>query len=227
MSSRQGSTPSPPGFGETRRLVPTSPRVRSYVLCIGPRPHGAPSRPASSEFPSGPRSNAIHRALVTAFAAWMLLCCCEKRLFASLLFPDAVSGVSCCPDDGAGAATDTFAEDALPPCCRACGSTRLSCENEESARVGGDADGIPEPADQHAPHGRCCDGCCTKAPAPPTPLTLDRDDVGVEMPWLLADLPGSKETRIVSAAFAQPQGRPPPRWRTPRLQLVTSARLRI
>lgn len=174
-----------------------------------------------------PRSNAIHRALVTAFAAWMLFCCCEKRLFASLLFPDAVSGFACCPDDRAGCATDAVAEDALPPCCRACSTTPRSCEDEESAPVGGDADGNPEPASEHAPPGRCCDGCCTKAPAPLTSLTLDRDDVGSEMPWLLAGLPLSEETRVVSAAFARSDGRPPPRWRTPRLQLVTMARLRI
>ncbi|MFM7260856.1 MAG: hypothetical protein ACKO3W_09675 [bacterium] len=174
------------------------------------------------------RPTAIHRMLVTAFAAWMLFCCCEKRLFAALFFPDAVTSFSCCPSDGAKSAALTEEQASLPPCCRACTTTdsdagcseRVTDDETESRTA-------DEPSRDRAQHQRCCDGCCTKAPSTASTHTLDRDEIGRELPPFLAQAYIIEDARAASSAFDRSDGRPPPRWRTPRLQLVTTARLRI
>lgn len=185
------------------------------------------------------RPAAIHRLIVTAFAAWMLFCCCEKRLFAALFFPEAALSLACCPPDGADPAAPEVAEAALPTCCRACNIAEATCSEDVP---GGDqddetGDGAPcrdgdpcregDPCRDEAPHGRCCDSCCTKAPAPTTTCTLDRDEIGRELPPFIAEAFAGEETRAGAHAFDRSDGRPPPLWRTPRLQLVTTARLRI
>ncbi len=209
------------------------------------------------------RPTAIHRLIVTAFAAWMLFCCCEKRLFAALLFPDAAASFSCCPSDGAEpvapepvapepvapepvapelvapelvapepvAPEPAEAEAAPPPCCRACRTVDATC----SADVpDADPNSVPDdetsdgaPCRDDPPHGRCCDGCCRKAPAPTTTCTLDRDEIGRDLPPFIAEALVADETRAEAHGFDRSDGRPPPLWRTPRLQLVITARLRI
>ncbi|MFM2165349.1 MAG: hypothetical protein RL325_1786 [Planctomycetota bacterium] len=54
-----------------------------------------------------PLSNAMHRLLVCALAAWMTLCCCEKRILAHAFEASEETGSSCCggsccPDDDRG-----------------------------------------------------------------------------------------------------------------------------
>ena len=57
------------------------------------------------------------------------------------------------------------------------------------------------------------------------PRTLD--EIGRELPPFIAEAFAGEETRAGAHAFDRSDGRPPPLWRTPRLQLVTTARLRI
>lgn len=139
----------------------------------------------------------IRSTLVTALAAWMLLCCCERRIYADTLL-------------GALGATDAAcatAEAAAPACCP-------GCAGGDEGRRDGRSEGEPEPP--------CCgNGCCDKAAAPAPDLAPAVDTVGVAIA-----VPHAAASHVarpgMPRAVRDGRCRPPP-WRT----LIETARLRI
>jgi|GEM_PF-5518040 len=151
----------------------------------------------------------IRTFAVFAFAAWMTLCCCERKAIAEWI-GFAVPSSSCC-----ASSNDAAEESELPPCCRS-----THCADTESA-----------PTDAPMPHGLCdAQGCCDRFSGPMTSLDVPTDQVGVELTWQ-CDFTAS----AVSTLVALEQANPPPILRElarlinppPKLLLLISRRIRI
>ena len=151
----------------------------------------------------------IRTFAVFAFAAWMTLCCCERKAIAEWI-GFAVPSSSCC-----ASSNDAAEESELPPCCRS-----THCADTESA-----------PTDAPMPHGLCdAQGCCDRFSGPMTSLDVPTDQVGVELTWR-CDFTAS----AVSTLVALEQANPPPILRElarlinppPKLLLLISRRIRI
>lgn len=151
----------------------------------------------------------IRTFAVFAFAAWMTLCCCERKAIAEWIGFASPSS-SCC-----ASSNDAAEESELPPCCRS-----THCADTESA-----------PTDAPMPHGLCdAQGCCDRFSGPMTSLDVPTDQVGVELTWQ-CDFTAS----AVSTLVALEQANPPPILRElarlisppPKLLLLVSRRIRI
>ena len=151
----------------------------------------------------------IRTFAVFAFAAWMTLCCCERKAIAEWIGFASPSS-SCC-----ASSNDAAEESELPPCCRS-----THCADTESA-----------PTDAPMPHGLCdAQGCCDRFSGPMTSLDVPTDQVGVELTWQ-CDFTAS----AVSTLVALEQANPPPILRElarlisppPKLLLLISRRIRI
>lgn len=146
---------------------------------------------------------AIRRLVTTALAAWVVLCCCERRIYAEVLLGVDAQGCAaqgCC-----------VAEVAPPPCCAHCAA---------------ESDGPEEAApceDEPPTDGSCCsDGCCDKSAAPASTFTVALDAIGAPLPTTLELVPTSETAASAPAHGDRDRCRPPP-WRV----LIDSARLRI
>lgn len=146
---------------------------------------------------------------VFAFAAWITLCCCERKAIAEWI-GFAVPSSSCC-----ASSNEAAEESEIPPCCRS-----ADCAKEESP-----------PKDATTPHGSCTmQGCCDRFSGPMTSLDVPTDQVGVELTWQ-CDFTAS----TVSTLVALEQSNPPPILRElarlisppPKLLLLISRRIRI
>ena len=146
---------------------------------------------------------------VFAFAAWITLCCCERKAIAEWI-GFAVPSSSCC-----ASSNEAAEESEIPPCCRS-----ADCAKEESP-----------PKDATTPHGSCTmQGCCDRFSGPMTSLAVPTDHVGVELTWQF-DFTAS----AVSTLVALEQANPPPILRElarlisppPKLLLLVSRRIRI
>ena len=160
-------------------------------------------------------ASAIRRVLVCALAAWMALCCCEKRLLAEQF----------------GAGHDAAAASAASACC--CCADRACGDADDATRP---ADGREDDPGDHESHPRnCADGCCQKAAPHVTGFVPATDTVGAPLPdALLATEPRAASTAASTTASSaagpsargprsgESPGEPPP-W----LALLISARLRI
>ena len=151
----------------------------------------------------------IRTFAVFAFAAWMTLCCCERKAIAEWIGFASPSS-SCC-----ASSNDAAEESELPPCCLS-----THCADTESA-----------PTDAPMPHGLCdAQGCCDRFSGPMTSLDVPTDQVGVELTWQ-CDFTAS----AVSTLVALEQANPPPILRElarlisppPKLLLLVSRRIRI
>ena len=157
-------------------------------------------------------SSAIRRVLVCAFAAWMALCCCEKRLLA-----EQFSGRDTAP--------------AASACC-CCGGDRGSgagdCDDARDGAAGqnevGQDEGTPAQHDRDdSDHPRnCSDGCCQKAAPQVECFTPDTDLIGAPLLAALQVDGHATPCHAPTARVGESPGEPPP-W----IALVISARLRI
>lgn len=150
-----------------------------------------------------PTSAAVRRLATIALAAWVVLCCCERRIYAEVLLGFEAHGCSsqgCC-------AADT----APPPCCAHCAS-----ERDDSRQ--------PSPCDDHEPtDGSCCsEGCCDKSAAPVCAFTPAIDAIGAPLPTTLEPGAACEPAPCAPADDDGDRCRPPP-WRV----LIDTARLRI
>ncbi len=156
-----------------------------------------------------PHASATHRLLVCAFAAWMMLCCCEKQLFAGLFSHDAASATSSCCSNArchAGEESDDF-----------------------GVEFGEDADDDAATDDEEkSNHSRkessCCEGgCCAKFSATIAPFVLAIDVIGAPLAaTLLVDRDANTSVHVDVSTHRDSDADPPPR-----LALIISARLRI
>ncbi|MFM7050909.1 MAG: hypothetical protein ACKOYN_02075 [Planctomycetota bacterium] len=139
----------------------------------------------------------IRSSFVAALAAWILLCCCERRIYADTLLGALGAGLARCAE----------ADRPAPACCSHCAS-------EEGGGPNGDPD--------HPPELPCCgNGCCDKAAAPAVDFVIAIDTVGVAVEFATpigAMAPAPDRARGVRDGHC----RPPP-WRV----LIETARLRI
>ncbi len=145
-------------------------------------------------------STLMHRVLVCALAAWMVLCCCEKRILAASLAP-----------------TDAPTQSRERSCC----ISNNCCESstQDASTTSDDCGGSGERSN----HDRsCAGGCCNKAAFTIPPFELTVDCIGTV---LIAPLNLEPVTTSFTAAEIRvnaSDGEPPPR-----LALLISARLRI
>ena len=145
----------------------------------------------------------IHSLLVCALAAWMTLCCCEKRMLAAEILGNATASEDdCCsgaPHDDDGRDGD---ERASGDCCS---KKHRSSDSSDHDR------------------GCCKDDCCKKASFQAPPLHIGVDTIGVALPATNdVDAFGAALRLPTRAMFDRSDGEPPPR-----LGLITTARLRI
>ncbi|MSR40409.1 MAG: hypothetical protein EXS10_00685 [Phycisphaerales bacterium] len=154
---------------------------------------------------------AIRTIAIFAFAAWMTLCCCERRVLAEW-FGFQMPSSSCCTSTDS-AASATVIE--LPACC-----ANKHCADEAA-----------EAETPAHPEGCCTDkGCCDRFSGPITYFDVPTDQVG-------ADIASHAEmwAMIPSLATVLECEHPPPWIREcaalaappPRLLLVLSRRIRI
>lgn len=139
----------------------------------------------------------IRSLLVFAFAAWMSLCCCEKRILAH--------------------AFDSAPQSSVPSCC-----AEHCCADDASERDGDSNRDNRESHDSSQPRN-CADGCCVKGATAAPVFVLDLDLVGCPLPPSIArDLVPANLAGRALAHDDRAVGEPPPR-----LALVISRRLRI
>jgi hypothetical protein len=153
------------------------------------------------------QATVLRRLTVTAFAAWMLFCCCEKRVFAALVSCTATS-----------AAPDLTGESSTASCC-----SPQRCCSESFGRPGGDQSDDSAPGEPWRSSEYCADGCCNKTLSLHTAFQLDLDAIGTLLPPTVASEITLAASEIpLCASFDRSDGGPPSR-----LILVISARLRI
>ena len=124
----------------------------------------------------------IHSLFVCALAAWMTLCCCEKRMLVAEVLGEtaAASRDACCDDDSD-----------KPACCRTARSNERSREHDRNC---------------------CKDACCMKAAFEAPPMHIDVDAIGVALPITMdVDARVASAFVAAQPAFDRSDGEPPPR----------------
>lgn len=140
----------------------------------------------------------FHRLLVLVLAAWVSLCCCEKRMLADAIGGYAGAARSCCERD----------------CC---------CDDDAAGDATGDAtEGGGDREQDHGKQGCCADGCCAKAAPSSASFALDFDRIGCALPPSFGPGAPVLEAGRVLSHEDRAVGEPPPR-----LGLIISRRLRI
>jgi hypothetical protein len=142
-------------------------------------------------------SNPFQRLLVIVLAAWVSLCCCEKRMLADAIGGHAETARGCCERDCCGDDDDKVTDDA----------THRGSGNHEQ---------------DHGKPGCCADGCCAKAAPSSASFTLDFDQIGCALPPSFEPCAPMPTAGRVLSHEDRAVGEPPPR-----LGLIISRRLRI
>jgi hypothetical protein len=123
----------------------------------------------------------LQHLIVLCLAAWMSMCCCEKRILAH-----AFAG----------------APEAAPSCCGgACCGDEASVQGADSRHRGGD----------HRPGGCCADGCCAKAAPNASVFDLAVDAIGTPMLAVLVAHDVDPRCARAPAHEDRAVGEPPPR----------------
>ena len=179
---------------ETRNLVTTFRAIRTTVRCMS----------------------------VLMLAAWISMCCCDRRALAELIFP---------PVDGASAAgVDSCCAAAIPSCCSAAkpSTTRPPCCQGDTDSDSCCSESSNESSDDDAPKSNCCTGaCCVKLSIVQPPIHVPVDCIGAALPAALVFdsallVSVSNEGALRSNDLHRSDGEPPPRHR-----LVLTARFLI
>lgn len=126
----------------------------------------------------------IRSLLVFAFAAWMSLCCCEKRILAH--------------------AFEGSTQNAAPSCC-----AKHCCADEAPSQDGGEHSSNHHDSSQPR---NCADGCCVKGATAAPVFVLDLDLVGSPIPPSIVRL--AVQADLAGRALAHDDravGEPPPR----------------
>lgn len=129
------------------------------------------------------RFSAVDRILVCALAAWMSLCCCEKRILAHAFDAAEARTQGCC----AGG------------CCADAAAAGLEKEQARDDRA------TPRPV------SCCADGCCTKAAFATDCFTPAVDTIGAALPTSVVLPARLAEPGRILAHEDRAAGEPPPR----------------
>jgi len=131
------------------------------------------------------RLGTVERLLVCALAAWMSLCCCEKRMLAHAISPEP-------------------AVTAHSGCCSSC------CEGASRPDGAGSDSSSGSPND-HAGESCCRDGCCQKAAVSAVSFSVGVDLIGSPLPPVEAPREAIEPGRLEIAHDDLSTGEPPPR----------------